>query len=116
MNCLDTNKAAGIYTIPLKLLKIAADFLTPLVTVAINKSIEEQIFPNSAKIASVIPLAKGKPSKNEISNYRPVIILNTFSKFYEKVIRKQLIRFMEEYFSSLISAYRTNSSLQLVII
>ena len=40
MNCLDTNKAAGIYTIPLKLLKIAADFLTPLVTVAINKSIE----------------------------------------------------------------------------
>ena len=66
---------------------LIADFLTPLLTVAINKSIEENIFPDSAKIASVIPLDKGKPNKNEISNYRPVSVLNTFSKFYEKVIK-----------------------------
>ena len=64
INCLNTNKAAGIDTIPSKLIKIAADFLTPLLTVAINKSIEENIFPDSAKIASVIPLDKGKPNKN----------------------------------------------------
>ena len=51
---------------PPKLIKIAADFLTPLLTVAINKSIEENIFPDSAKIASVIPLDKGKPNENEI--------------------------------------------------
>ena len=54
-------------------------------------------------MASVIPLGKGKPNKNEISNYRPV--LNTFSKFYEKVIKKQLVRFMEEYFLPLMYAY-----------
>ena len=90
--------------------------LTPLLTVAINKSIEENIFPDSAKIASVIPLDKGKPNKNEISNYRPVSVLNTFSKFYEKVIKNQLRRFMKEYFSPLISAYRTNYSSQHVII
>ena len=90
--------------------------LTPLLTVAINKSIEENIFPDSAKIASVIPLDKGKPNKNEISNYRPVSVLNTFSKFYEKVIKKQLVRFMEEYFSPFMSAYRTNYISQHVII
>ena len=56
---------------------------TPLLTVAINKSTEENIFPDLAKIASVIPLDKGKPNKNEISNYRSVSVLNTFSKFYE---------------------------------
>ena len=49
--------------IPQKLIKIAAEFLTPLLTVAINRSIEENIFPDSAKIASVIPLDKGKPNK-----------------------------------------------------
>ena len=43
-------------------------------------------------------------------------VLNTFSKVYEKVIKKQLVRFMEEYFSPLISAYRTNYSSQHVII
>ena len=104
MNYFDTNKGAGTDTISPKLIKIAAAFLTPLVTVAINKSIEENIFLGSAKIASVIPLDKGKPNKNEISNYRPVSVLNTFSKFYKKVIKKQLVRFMEEYLSPLISA------------
>ena len=104
INCLDTNKAAGIDPIPQKLIKITYDFLTPLLTFAINKSIEENIFPDPAKIASVIPLDKGKPNKNEISNYRPVSVLNTFSKFYKKVIKKQLVRFMEEYLSPLISA------------
>ena len=58
----------------------------------------------------MIPLDKGKPNKNEISNYRPVSVLYTFLKFYEKVIKKQLVRFMEEYFSPMTSAYRTNYS------
>ena len=44
-------------------------FSTPLLTIAINKSIEENIFPDSAKIASGIPLDKGKPNTNEVSNY-----------------------------------------------
>ena len=77
--------------------------------------IDENIFPDSVNIASVIHLEKGKPNKNEISNYRSVSVLNTFSKFYEKVTKKQLVRFMEEYFSPLISAYRTNYSLQHVV-
>ena len=63
----------------------------------------------------MIPLDKGKPNKNEISNYRPVSVLNTFSKFYEKVIKKQLVGFMKQYFSPLISAHRTNYSSKHVI-
>ena len=80
IKCLDTNKATEIDTILPKL--IPADFLTPLLT-AINKSIEENIFPDSAKVASVMPLDKGKPNKNEISNYRPVSVLHIL-----KVLRK----------------------------
>ena len=43
-------------------------FLTPLFTAGTNKSREENIFPDYVKIASVIPLDKEKPNKNEISN------------------------------------------------
>ena len=68
---------------PPKLNKIAVDFLTPFLNVAINKSIEENIFPDSAKIVSMIPLDKGKPNKNEVSNYRPLSVLNTL-----EVLRK----------------------------
>ena len=46
----------------------------------INKSIKENVFPDSAKIALVVPFDKEKPDRNEISNYRPVSVLNTFSK------------------------------------
>ena len=60
----------------------------------------------------MIPLDKRKPNKNKISNYKTVSVVNTFSKFYEKVIKKQLVGLMKEYFSPLISAYRTNYSSQ----
>ena len=56
-------KAIGVDTIPPKMIKIGAD-----------------IIPDNAKIASVVPVDKGKPEKYEVLNYRPVCILNTFFK------------------------------------
>ena len=54
------------------------------------------MFPENAKVAAVVPLDKGKLDKNVLFNFRPVILLNTFSKFkhifhYERVIKGQLI-------------------------
>ena len=77
---LDVNKAVGIDQIPPKLVKLSADFLTPLLTTAINTSIKLNIFSDSAKIASVVPLDKGKPNKNEISSFRPFRPIKCFFK------------------------------------
>ena len=63
IKCLDTNKAAEVDTVSPKLVKIASDFLTPLLTTAINKVKEENIFPDSTKIA-LVSLDKGKPNIN----------------------------------------------------
>ena len=57
-----------------------------------------------------------RPNKNEISNFRPISALNTFSQFYKKVIEKQLVGFMEQYFAPLIYLYRTIYSSQHIII
>ena len=113
---LDIKKASGIDTIPPKLVKLSADFLTPLLTKAINTSIAQNVFPENAKTASVIPLDKGKPNKNEMSNFRPVSVLNTFSKIYERVIKDQIVHGMEKYFSPFLSAYRKNYSSQNILI
>ena len=113
---LDIKKASGIDTIPPKLVKLSADFLTPLLTKAINTSIAQNVFPENNKIASVIPLDKGKPNKNEMSNFRPVSLLNTFSKIYERVIKDQIVHGMEKYFSPFLSAYRKNYSSQNILI
>ena len=84
---LDIKKASRIDTIPHKLIKLSADFLTPLLTKAINTSITQNVLPENAKTAYVIPLDKGKLKKKEILNFSPVSVLNTFSKVLESVIK-----------------------------
>ena len=64
------------------------DLLTPLLTKSISSSIEHNIFPDLAKTGLVVPLDKGKPNKNDILNCQTVSILNTFSKIYDGVIKK----------------------------
>ena len=113
LNEIHTKKAVGIDTIPLKLINMASKFLTPIYTTAINSSIENSVFRKNAKVATAVPLDKGKPDKNDISNFRPVILLNTFSKFYERVIKHQLVLSMENYFSPMI--YKKNYRTQHVI-
>lgn len=70
-------------------------------------------FPDKASIATVVPLDKGKANKNDILNYRPVSISNTFSKIYKNVIKEQLVSYMEKHFSSM-STYRKRHSTQRV--
>ena len=88
---LDIKKTIGIDTIPPKLVKLSADSLTPLLTKAINTSIGQNVFPENAKTTSVLPLDKSiKKNKNKITNFRPVSVLNTFSKVCESVIKDQI--------------------------
>ena len=48
-------------------------------------------------------------------HYRPISVLNVFSKFYEKIMKEQITSFMEEKFSFSLSAYRKNYSTQHVL-
>ena len=106
---IDTKKATDFDKIPPKLVKLSAEKLSTPLSIAINSSLKYGVFPD-AKITSVIPPDKGKPNKNEISNFRSVSILNTFSKIYEKVIKDQLVSGLDKYLSSFISAYQKGYS------
>ena len=103
---LNSKKATGIDTIPPKLIKVAVNFLIPLLTKSTSSSIEPNIFPDLTKTALVVPLDKGKSNINDIANFRPGSILNTFSKIYERVMKNQLLHGMKNIFSPQISAYR----------
>ena len=112
---IDIKKAVGVGTIPPKLIKTGADIIADALTHAINCCLRQGIFPDNVKIASVVPVDKGKPDKYDVLNYRPVSILNTFSKIYEKVIKNQLVSYFNKYLSPFISAYRKNYSTQQVL-
>ena len=96
-------------------MKLSAEVLSTPLSVAINNSLKYGAFPDDAEIASVIPLDQGTLNENEISNFRPVNILNTFSKIYEKFIKDQLFLRLDRYLSPFISAYRKGHITQHVL-
>ena len=73
---------------------IAEEISKPLATI-INKSLKEGTVPKEMKIAKIIPLFK-KGQKEQMSNYRPISLLNVISKILEKVVSSQVMSYFEE--------------------
>ena len=102
---LNPRKAIDDDKIPPALIKIAAEPLSTRLSIAISNSFKHNIFPNSAEVSCIKPLDKKTENKHSISNFRPISILNTFSKIYEKFSKDFLISeiaiFLSLFFSSI---------------
>ena len=68
-------------------------FVTP-VTKLINCAFTTGEFPSLLKEAYVIPIHKGGASE-DINNYRPISILPTFSKVFERAMHRQIAEYLE---------------------
>ena len=55
---------------------------------------ESGIFPDSLKIAKIIPIYK-KGNINSITNHQPISLLPTLSKVFERVIFNQLYMYLD---------------------
>ena len=113
---LDANKASGTDKISIKLIILASDFLSKPISKALNNCITSCTFPENAKVATVVPIDKKTDDKYVISNYRPVSLLNGFSKIYKIHLKIHLVSSMNQHISNLVSAYRKNYSSQHVLI
>jgi hypothetical protein len=60
----------------------------------INKSFLMGVFPDKLAIAKVCPIFKNG-DKCQFTNYRPISVLPSFSKIFEKVVCNRLIAFFE---------------------
>uniref|UniRef100_A0A1B6LDB0 Reverse transcriptase domain-containing protein n=1 Tax=Graphocephala atropunctata TaxID=36148 RepID=A0A1B6LDB0_9HEMI len=60
----------------------------------INSSFVTGIFPDQMKIAKVIPVFK-KGDPHDVSCYRPISLLSSFSKVYERVVYNQFVSYLE---------------------
>ena len=58
-----------------------------------NFSIQHGIVPNEMKIARVIPIFKSD-DQSLFTNYRPISVLSSFSKLFERVIYNRLIQYL----------------------
>ena len=89
------NKSTPRHTYSAKVLKIISDIISTPLACIINKSLQTRHFPNSLKIARVVPIYKGG-TVTDINNYRPVSILPLLSKIFERVMFNRLYSFLEK--------------------
>ena len=97
-------------------MKIAGDIIAEPLTNLINFTlIDGHSFPLREKVATVTPIFK-KHDKLSKKNYRPISVLNVFSKVFERYILNQMMPFFNKIQSKFISAYRSRYSSQHVLL
>ena len=85
-----SNKCSyGADFIPVSIMKDCIVQIAEVLSHIINSSFSSGIFPNELKIAKVYPIFKSG-SKNLFSNYRPISVLPSFSKIFEKIADNRL--------------------------
>lgn len=93
---LKIKKAPGLDGIPNILVKrlpiVAIEHLTNI----INACIDHCYFPMQFKTAKVIPILKPKKDHKCALSYRPISLLSSIGKIFERVIRDKLIVFLTE--------------------
>ena len=93
---LKNKGSIGFDSIDVKILKHSAESICKYLCIGLDKCISEGIFPRIMKIAKVIPIHK-EGKKGSPRNYRPISILGSLSKTFEKVIQKGSIRYLEKF-------------------
>ena len=92
---MENKTSCGHDGISNKLLKCIKHELSKSLTLIINQMLTTGIFPESLKLSKITPIYK-KGDRVFLENYRPISLLPTISKIFERVIHDQLY----DYFNS----------------
>jgi len=86
---MNTSASCGVDRIPITVIKSIVDSISPILAILINHSLTTSSFPDALKVAKITPIFKSG-DKSILTNYRPISLLNSFSKIYEKVFLNRL--------------------------
>ena len=108
---LDTRKPTTYNNIPSKIIVENKDIFSPFITKMINRSSVTSRFPNSLKLADVTPVYK-KEGRALKDNYRPVSILPSISKIFERNMSDQISQYINQHLSPFLFGFRKGYSTQ----
>ena len=98
LKSIDVTKSSGPDDIPGSILvKCATELSTPL-TILLNTSLRTGVFPTYFKYANITPVLKSG-DRSLAKNYRPISLLNLFSKVFEVIIHNNLFEHIKHVIS-----------------
>ena len=90
---LKNGKSTGIDNFLNQAFKVSKDVVTNSLTDILNTCIKHKIFPRDFKVGRVTPIFKAG-EKEELNNYRPITVLPTIARIFEKLIYEQLYSYL----------------------
>ena len=88
------NKKCRVNDFSPSVLKRNCHLIAQPLKLLLNQSFQQGKFPNRLKHAQVTPLYK-KGAKSDPNNYRPISLLNVFSKIWEKIMKNKFMHFID---------------------
>ena len=101
---LNIRKSAGPDGLSPKLLKLSVPVIAGPLTKLFNRCIISSVWPTQWKLSNVTPVYK-KEDETSKSNYRPISVLSTIPKVFEKLKFDQLYRHFSPLFSVNMSGF-----------
>ena len=112
INLLNSKKNDKHGGIPPKCLKVAAIESAPILTNICNREVvSSSMFSESLKLADVMPVYK-KSDLTQVSNYRPISVLPTLSKVFERLMHHQVSKYIDKHLSPFLCGYRKRFNTQ----
>ena len=80
--------------IPVKILKLCSEILSPFLAKLFNNCINRSIHPQNLRCSQVTLIHKSRP-ENVCTNYRPLSVLSPLNKIFEKLLYDRLYHYVE---------------------
>ena len=93
---LKNKKSPGDDGIPNKVLKQFPKRAIIMVTKIYNACLKFSYYPDTWKVAKVIPIPKPNKNLSLASSYRPISLLSSLSKILERIILQRISRYVDE--------------------
>ena len=115
IKALNPKKANTFNNIPTKILKQNVDICCPVLYKLVVEAFQTGVFPDELKLADITPTYK-KEDPTNTKNYRPISVLPTVSKIFERLIQKQLSSHFNQHLSPFLCGYRKGFNTQHALI